>query len=184
MRSGDPRSSRGRLRPGLAVALAGVLVGCGGGSGGGGGGGTPGLTPGSVDFEIDGEAARDSLQVVEFVFAPDDCSVEEGAVLSSGRRRLLRFDTVVRNMGELDCRIGDPADPEPPMSADSFEYHACHGHFHLEGYASYELQFPDGTLAAIGHKQSFCITDSIPVVNGMPSHGYDCSFQGLSSGWA
>jgi lysyl oxidase len=183
MRLATPRPHR--LSGALAVLVASASFGCGGGSGGGEGGGVdPGLTPNSIDFEVDVESTLDSLQVVDLVFSPDDCAVEEGAVLSPGRRRLLRFDTVVANMGELDCRIGDPADPEPPISPDAFEYQDCHGHYHLKGYASYELRFPDGTLAAIGHKQSFCITDSVPVVVGSPSSGYDCDFQGLSSGWA
>jgi hypothetical protein len=146
----------------IACGLASILpLGCGGS---GGGGNVPLLTPNSIDFEVDAEAARRTLQVVEMVFDATDFEVEEGAVLASGRRRLLRFDTVVRNMGELDCVIGG------------------HGHYHLEGWASYELRIPDGTLAAIGHKQSFCITDSIPVLGGAPSQGFDCAFQGLSWG--
>jgi hypothetical protein len=142
------------------------------------------LTPGTVDFEVDADAARRSLQIVEMDFAEDDCAVQEGAVLFAGRRRVLRFDTVVRNMGELDCVIGMPSNPVPPMQAESFEFHDCHGHYHLEGYASYELRHLDGTIAAIGHKQSFCITDSIAVVPGTPRRGFDCAFQGLTAGWA
>jgi hypothetical protein len=166
----------------LVAAVLCLSVGCGGGSGGGGDGMT--LTPHSVDFAVDADAAARSLEVVERVFDEDDCTVLEGAVLASGRRRLLRFDTVVANLGALDCVVGDPTDPEPPLSPDAFEYHDCHGHYHLEGWAAYELRFPDGTLAAIGHKQSFCVGDTFAVAPGASSRGYDCAFQGLSSGWA
>jgi hypothetical protein len=170
--------------PARVVPLSLLALSACGGSGGGGAPVPIVLTPDSVDFEVDAEAARRSLEVVERVFDFFDCEVQEGAVVESGRRRLLRFDTVVRNLGELDCFVGEPESPVPPLTADAFHFHDCHGHYHLEGWASYELRFPDGTLAAIGHKQSFCITDSVAVVAGAPSAGFDCEFQGLSSGWA
>jgi hypothetical protein len=177
-------AGRTLARRALLAFGVGAFAACGGGGGGGGGGDEDVLTPNSVDFEVDGAAAGRSFQVVEIVFDDEDCEVAEGAVLSSGRRRLLRFDTVVVNRGELDCVVGDPASPTPPLDPEAFEFHDCHGHYHLEGWASYELRHPDDTLAAVGHKQSFCITDSIRVVPGRPSQGFDCSFQGLSSGWA
>jgi hypothetical protein len=164
----------------LPLALA-PLAACGGGSGRS----EPlTLTPATVDFALDVAAAERSLEVVERVFDFFDCEVQEGSVVESGRRRLLRFDTVVRNLGELDCVVGDPENPAPPLTPDDFHFHDCHGHYHFEGWANYELRFPDGTLAAIGHKQSFCITDSVAVIPDSPSAGFDCAFQGLSSGWA
>jgi hypothetical protein len=173
-----------RRARGLAAFGFALLLGCG--SGGGGSVPPPEdvLTPDSVDFEIVESETRRTLQVVEMTFEADDCEVEEGAVVEPGLRRLLRFDTVVANMGALHCRVGDPSDPEPPVSPDAFEFHDCHGHFHLEGWASYSLELPDGTLAAIGHKQSFCITDTVRVVPGSPRMGFTCGFQGISSGWA
>jgi hypothetical protein len=142
------------------------------------------LTPGTVDLDVDADAARNTAEVVDVLFAADDCEVLEGAVGGVGVRRLLRFDTKVRNLGTEDCVIGDPAAPEPPIPPDAFEFDACHGHYHLEGFAQYELRHLDGTLAAIGHKQSFCITDSVQVVPKAMSAGFRCDFQGLSSGWA
>jgi hypothetical protein len=166
-----------------ATSLLLLPLGCGGG---GGGPLDPELvlTPGTVDFTVDSRALAQTAQVVEIQFASDDCEVLDGGVGGPGRRRLLRFDTVVRNMGELACVIGDPADPEPPIPADAFELDACHGHYHMDGFARYELRHLDDTIAAIGHKQSFCITDSLEVLPGHPTGGFDCSFQGLSAGWA
>jgi hypothetical protein len=142
------------------------------------------LSPGSVDFLVDATWLRSSAEVVDRTFPAGHCAIEEGAVPGPGTHRLLRFDTVVVNMGELDARIGDPEDPEPPLDADDFEFAPCHGHYHIHSYAEYELFDADGKLVGQGHKQAFCLLDSIRIVPGAPSSGYDCSFQGISSGWA
>jgi hypothetical protein len=142
------------------------------------------LTPNTVDFLVDGDATLASLQFVDRTFSPTECAVEEGTVPASGLRRILRFDTMVVNMGALPCVIGDPANPAPPLTSADLEYHDCHGHYHLLGYATYELKTSDGTLVGIGQKQSFCILDSVRVVQGYSSMGFDCSYQGLSPGWA
>ena len=163
----------------LLVSAPCALLGCGGG----GGGSAITLTPDTVDLTVDAGAIQRTAEVVEITFAPADCAVVEGSVIAAGKRRLLRFDTIVRNLGTFACVIGDPADPEPPIPADAFHFHDCHGHWHLEGFADYRLLHMDGTIAAVGHKQSFCIADSLAILN-LPSNGFDCSFQGLSSGWA
>ena len=46
----------------------------------------------------------------------------------------------------------------------------------------YELLRLDGTVAAAGHKQGFCLTDSFKYGENK-SNGYDCHFQGITSGW-
>src|SRR5262245_25260168 len=179
----DRRYARAIVRRVVALGLVApfLVLGCGGGGGGGGGG--IALTVGSVDFTVDDEAIRRTAEVVEITFLPEDCSVVEGSVISAGKRRLLRFDTVIENLGDQACVIGDPAHPQPPLPPDAFEFHECHGHWHLAGFAEYRLLHLDGTIAAIGHKQSFCITDSLPVIN-LPSAGYDCEYQGISAGWS
>lgn len=143
-----------------------------------------GRTRGSVDFAIDAATLSGSLLLLDRSFAPDDCAVLEGTIAWAGRRRLLTFDTRIANLGERDLHIGSPAAPEAGLDPSDFEYHDCHGHFHLHGYAAYELRTPDGTLAAAGVKQGFCLLDSQPVHPAALAQRYDCDDQGLSSGWS
>jgi hypothetical protein len=49
-------------------------------------------------------------------------------------------------------------------------------------FSTYQLLNPDRTVAAEGHKQAFCLEDSLKY-DGGKSHGYDCEFQGITSGW-
>lgn len=143
-----------------------------------------GRTRESVDFAIDAATLSGSLLLRDRTFAADDCAVVEGTVAEPGRRRLLTFDTRIVNLGELDLHVGSPAAPQAGLSPSDFEYHDCHGHFHLRGYAAYELRTPDGTLAAAGVKQGFCLLDSQPVHPAALAQRYDCDDQGLSSGWS
>lgn len=184
-----PRRS---ARRGLPLVLLLALL---PGPGCGGGGAPPptpapdvllpdGRTRGSVDFLLDAETLSGSLWLVDRTFAPGDCAVVEGTVEAAGTRRLLSFDTRIVNLGELDLHIGDPAAPRPPLDAGDFEYHDCHGHRHLHGYAAYELRRPDGSPAARGVKQGFCLLDSEAVHPSAGPRRFDCADQGLSSGWA
>jgi hypothetical protein len=169
-----------------AAAVAAILLAsCG--SGGGGGDGGPGgvvITPGTADLTVDAQAAEDSLVVVERFFPADDCAVVEGAVDSPGVHRLLLFDTVIVNYGEEDVVIGSPADPLPPLVPGDFEFSPCHGHYHFTGFAEYELLDASGDVVGFGHKQAFCLVDSIRYVEGAPGPHTSCDFQGISSGWA
>jgi hypothetical protein len=166
-------------------ALLTALMGCGGGS-------VPaepvlladGRTRGSVDFALDGARLASSLLVVDRVFVATECAVVEGIIGGPGVRRLLIFDTRISNLGELDLHIGDPANPLPPLDPADFEFHACHGHRHLHGYADYELRAQDGTVVVPGRKQGFCILDSERVLPHVPERKYTCIDQGLSSGWS
>jgi hypothetical protein len=172
----------------LAVrGLAALLLGCGGGAPDAGvpPGPAEGLTPGSVDFTVDGPALTASILVRDRTFSPTECAVVEGSIGASGLRRLLTFSTTVLNLGELDCVIGDPDAPQAPLDPADFEYHDCHGHRHMHGYASYELRTLDGTLATTGTKQGFCLLDNLRMhASARTSPTYHCEFQGLSSGWA
>lgn len=99
-----------------------------------------------------------------------------------GLRRLLRFDTIVVNLGDENVVLGDPAAPEPPFLPADFIFSPCHGHYHFEGWANYELRDSTGAVVAFGHKQAFCLLDSLRYV-ALPSERYDCDFQGISAGW-
>lgn len=142
------------------------------------------LDPGEVcplpDLTVSAEVAQASLLINEEFFPPDSCAIEEGCVTESGQRRLLRFATMTPNIGEIDLTLGDP------FVTPGFEFAPCHGHFHFNGYARYELLDLMGAVVATGHKQAFCLLDSVPVgLPGAPTQPrFHCGFQGLQRGWA
>ena len=111
-------------------------------------------------------------------FAADHCAVQE-CLEAPGMRRLLRFATGAANVGEADLVLGDPQPAAP-----EWEYDACHMHYHYLSFARYELVTTDQQVLAVGRKQSFCLRDDQQVTPGAPSAGYDCTYQGLSAGWA
>ena len=57
-------------------------------------------------------------------------------------------------------------------------------HYHIIGFADYELLRQDGSTAAAGHKQAFCLEDIYKYANDNKSSGYACASQGITSGWA
>jgi hypothetical protein len=132
------------------------------------------------DLTVSAETAAATLLINDEVFPPDSCAIEEGCVAAAGRRRLLRFATMTPNVGEADLVLGRPE------GTPGFEYAACHGHYHFEGYALYELVDRDGAIVATGHKQAFCLLDSAPVdIPGAPTAPrFHCEFQGIQRGWA
>jgi hypothetical protein len=136
---------------------------------------------GKPDLTIDPQRFVAQMEIVDRYFAPDDCAIAEGVVGGSGYRRLLRFDTVIMNMGDGDLVVGDRSDPMNPY-AQYFVFHSCHGHYHIQNFSEYDLLRPDGTLAAVGVKQGFCMEDNFKY-GPNKSNGYDCSDQGITSGW-
>jgi hypothetical protein len=136
---------------------------------------------GKPDLTIDKKRVASQLEIVDRKFEADDCNFVEGAVGGTGYRRLLRFDTVIMNCGAADLIVGDRKDPNNPY-AEWFYFSACHGHYHLTGFADYLLKNDEGDVIAEGHKQGFCMEDSFKY-NGGKSNGYNCEFQGITSGW-
>ena len=113
---------------------------------------------GKPDLTIDPKRFVSQMEIVDRFFDSTDCALTEGTVGGSGYRRLLRFDTVVMNMGDGDLFIGDPTDPQNPYAVN-FEFAACHQHYHIGGFSNYQLLNLDHTDAALGHKQAFCLED-------------------------
>jgi hypothetical protein len=142
------------------------------------------LAPGAAcplpDLTVSADAAQQSLSINQEFFPADSCAIEEGCIDEAGTRRLLRFSTVTPNVGESDLILGDPT------TTPGFEFASCHGHFHFEGYARYELVDSTGAIVATGHKQAFCLLDSFAVgLPGAPAQPrFHCGFQGLTRGWA
>ena len=137
---------------------------------------------GTPDLVVDPQRFVAQMEIVDRLFEPGDCAIAEGVVGAPGYRRLLRFDTVLMNRGDGDLVIGDRSDPNNPY-AKYFVFHACHGHYHLRDFSIYELLTPDGSVVIAGTKQGFCFEDSFKYEDGGKSHGYDCGYQGITSGW-
>jgi hypothetical protein len=117
-------------------------------------------------------------------FKPTDCAIVEDCVSGPGKRSLMKFDVQTPNVGTADLYLGNPT------NNPAFVFSPCHGHYHLEGYAVYELLNLDGTpvmvngSAVVGHKQAFCLEDyEIWAPNAGPAK-YTCSNQGISVGWS
>jgi hypothetical protein len=136
---------------------------------------------GKPDLVVDPQRFTSQMEIVDRYFDPGDCAIAEGAVGGPGYRRLLRFDTVVMNRGDGDLVVGDRSDPDNPY-ASWFVFHSCHGHYHIMNFSSYDLLYPGGALAAHGTKQGFCFEDSFKYESNK-SNGYDCHYQGITSGW-
>jgi hypothetical protein len=144
----------------------------------------PGDCPTAPDLLVDGQYLRNTIEE-DFVNVPtDSCLVAEACVTGVGRRRVVRFGTRIANIGNEDMVIGEPADGNP-----LWEYDPCHGHYHFEDYANYDLiNVASGATLPIGTKNGFCVLDLEMwdpdiAVNGCGGR-YDCGFQGISAGCA
>lgn len=138
---------------------------------------------GKPDLTVDPKRFVSQMEIVDRYFDPiqNPCAFQEGAIGGEGYRRLLRFDTVVMNSGDGDLVVGDRSDPDNPYAA-LFEFAPCHGHYHIHGFSEYSLLTLDRSQVVVGRKQGFCFEDSFKYGENK-SNGYDCGFQGITSGW-
>lgn len=133
------------------------------------------------DLVLDEDDLRTSIVVDTRAFAATDCAVVEGCIAQTGTRRLLRFDTATANVGTADLVVGSPT------TGACFQFSECHQHYHFRGFSQYTLYQADGTtVAATGHKQSFCLEDveqyaAAPAPD--PANPFTCNNQGLHVGW-
>ncbi len=130
-----------------------------------------------------------------------------------GEQKLLRFTTTSWNSGTgpfvLVAKFdGQPANgqqvfvrqriyeddgafTDTQLGSMTFEWHADnHNHWHLQGYARYELTAEDGSRFAMGQKTSFCIIDTDRINHKLPGAPKRAEFtrcgtdiQGMSVGW-
>ena len=128
------------------------------------------------DFKID-EALLGNFYFETHDFSSSNCAVGEGCCLP-GSRRLLRFDVTTVNQGERDFYLGDPE------SLDAFAWDQCHKHYHFRDYTDYRLLDMAGHKVAAGHKQGFCLGDTVYREGSRNTPEYDCNNQGISAGWA
>jgi hypothetical protein len=117
-------------------------------------------------------------------FKPTDCAIVEGCVSGSGKRNLMKFDVDTPNIGAADLILGSP------INNPLFVWSPCHGHYHLQGYALYELLNLDLSPVivnggvVVGHKQAFCLEDFEQVDPNAGPAKYTCASQGISVGWS
>jgi hypothetical protein len=129
------------------------------------------------DLTIYGPAVQPS--VTTRAFSSSDCEVVEGCAVP-GVRRLLSFTSEIRNIGDQNLELGDPAGN--PL----FVWASCHAHYHFEDFAVYRLLNSSGGLVVTGRKMAFCLEDTYRWRAGAPStRRYSCSTgQGIQAGWA
>jgi hypothetical protein len=111
-------------------------------------------------------------------FSEGSCEMYEGCITEPGWRRLLRFDTQTPNAGSRDLTMGVPSN-----HPDLFHWSDCHGHYHFDGYAFYDLLDGSGAVVATGHKQAFCLLDWSPWAWNDDEGTHSCGNQGISVGW-
>ena len=105
-----------------------------------------------------------------------------------GERRLLRFATVAANIGEgpLDI-IALPGEGDSSQTwqrvwtsdwhfqdslSGEFIFHPEHDHVHFDAFERYTLRDASGAVVAESEKVSFCLRDSVRVVDGLaPAEG-------------
>jgi hypothetical protein len=151
------------------------------------------------------------------------CYPEEMA--EQGARKCLRFDQIIANVGDgpFEIRYTVPPEGAAPSGtpnvvqfeslrqrihssdgsfedrvADTYEFHPAHAHFHYRNFAVSALLREDGTVAAAGRKNGFCMVDVenyafamkgdaartyVPPACLAPTEG-DEIVNGISVGWA
>jgi len=108
----------------------------------------------------------------------DQCFISEGCLGGVGNRQIIRFTTQISNIGNQDFYVG-----VPPTSLNEqtelWEFDFCHGHWHYEGYAEYNLLDSNGNPTPVGFKNGFCLAD-ITCDEGITPK-YNCTNQGISA---
>jgi hypothetical protein len=141
-------------------------------------GGLPDLRPEVTDWYVEHHAQ---------VSAGD---VTEGCAESTADATLLRFGVNMHNDGNRRFELGDPKCPSPctdhPLEVCTNPEFICspaagHNHAHYNNYARYELLDAITQSVVIGHKQGFCLLDT---VGSCTAPRYNCNFQGISAGCA
>lgn len=106
------------------------------------------------DLIVSSDAIERTMYLDEVNADEDPCLVNEGCLTGFGKRKVLRFDTQIRNIGDQDFYIG-----KPYGNPSQFVYDKCHQHFHYRGYAEYLLFDDAGNRIPVGFKAGFCVLD-------------------------
>ncbi|MFT7579580.1 MAG: hypothetical protein ACI9MR_001246, partial [Myxococcota bacterium] len=142
---------------------------------------TPGdECPNGVDLIVDRDELVGSVAIDYVEVAEDDCLIREGCVQGPGNRKVIRFSTMIANVGNKDLELGNPND-----GGANWHYDECHGHFHYEAYAGYQLfDVAEDRLLEIGSKNGFCVMDTGVYDTAITTAcvGYNCGSQGITAG--
>lgn len=134
------------------------------------------------DLVVSEKRLKDEILFDEVDVSPLSCASVEQCVNGTGKRRVMRFSVEAINQGQATLTV-----PTPDTRPDMFHYSSCHGHYHFNGFALYELLDANGTVVMTGNKQAYCMEDTVQVMEG-PGVGcnkmYDCSNQGIQAGWS
>jgi len=128
------------------------------------------------DLIVMEDAIINSLSTEVMQVNETDCYIDEGCLNGYGPRELVRFTTHIKNIGDLDYYIGVPSQD----GNNQFEWGDCHGHWHHNGYAKYDLFDLNGDLIPIGFKNGFCVMDL--ECSGGGTGQYGCGNMGISAG--
>lgn len=124
--------------------------------------------------------------MLQFGTSVSSGDVAEACASSTGPVDLLRFSTIIDNVGDADLVLGDPGCPEPcsnrPSEPCRNPQFVCspaggHNHPHFEGFTLYELLDETGETVVAGRKESFCLRDSV-----CTAPKYTCRNPGISAG--
>lgn len=135
----------------------------------------------SLAWQMTSDGRKPDL--VPFLYDPNTYNVSQISECEAGHgcgstntKRILRFGTLTQNQGESDLYLA-------AIPNLQFEYHPCHFHYHLVGYADYRL-LSNGVPVVNGAKASFCLQDGTRFdTNASPRQRFRCNFQGISRGW-
>ena len=167
------------------------------------------LNASGPDISIDQARLQASIRVLANQTVTDH-EVEEGCAQAPTGRTLVRFDVRTPNNGPGDlafgavtCRStqcgGARCEDNPgcccngnqvctaslnPTAGRFFEFNCAHGHIHFKSFADYKLLTLTGTVAAQGHKQSFCLMDLDSSGPRCNNPKFTCGNQGISAGCA
>ncbi len=126
------------------------------------------------DLAVDANQLETSMYADVLTVGQTNCYISEGCLSGYGLRRLIRFDTHIRNIGNLDYYIGSPD------TGTQFVFDACHGHWHYRGYAEYLVYDQNHQPINQGFKNGFCVLDLECSGGGTAKFG--CGNMGISVG--
>ena len=101
--------------------------------------------------------------------------------LAYNKRKLLRFGTRIANVGNEDLQLGTPTEDNPLWHWDQ-----CHGHFHFDEYAEYNLYNLDSEEPLpVSAKAGFSVIDIGVYDESIAPNGcvgYSSRNQGITAG--
>ena len=132
------------------------------------------------DLVINKRLLKTSVELERRGFDRRSCDYREGCLYAVGRRKLLKVDVGLANVGPHDLVIGSPRG----RSDNLFVYSDCHDHYHMKTMVKYRLLNLNYSKVTRARKQAFCLRDNFAYTGWAgPSKGYHCDFQGITAGW-